>query len=480
MLRLWNSTALLLCALICVSCGFVDLRPIGYSVQPDKSDSLLVDSHTPVIVKFNTEMEKNDVEKILQVTSDTEVITGDFSWNGNELYFTPVPGWTAGIRYTLSLLGTIRSVDGRELRVERFISFYAINKNGPPVLEWHYPSNGASTGTGDVALEFHFSRSMDRLTVESALTVESIGNKIFEWSDNDKKLKVTADKAFAPWTSYRWNLRDSAKGADGVPLPKTYSGYFTTDMDKTLPQVVSVFPVLRENGSWFPTGTGIETGLAPGQGIAVEFNKPMGDNVLRSIRFEPSLTGRAEMLSEKSIVYIFTKDPEPETMYTLIVSADTRDSEGLKTGVDYKINFIPDVPFMNVSSFFTYGAADKTSFKENISSNTAMPVRIEPVIGELFFSISFSLPFSIEEKQNAALKITLSPFFPKTLAPVALQYVSWFSDDSLNMCWEGLKPGNSETPHYYKLTIPGGRNGINNGRGMYMKEDIDIYLEAVK
>ena len=480
MFHLWNNTAPLLCALICVSCGFVDLRPIGYSVVPDKPDSLLIDSHTPVIVKFNTEMEKNDAEKILQVTSDTGVITGDFSWNGNELYFTPVPGWTAGIRYTLSLLGTIRSVDGRELRVERFISFYAINKNEPPVLEWHYPSVGASTGTGDASLEFHFSRSMNRLTVESALTVESIGNKIFEWSDNDKKLKVTAEKSLAPWTSYRWNLRDSAKSADGVPLPKTYSSYFTTDLDKTLPRVVNVFPVLYDDGSWFPTGANIETGLASKQGIAVEFNKPMGDNVLRSIRFEPSLTGRMELLSEKSIVYIFTKDPEPQTIYTLIVSADTRDSEGLKTGVDYKINFIPDIPFMDVLSFSANIAADNTSFKENISLNTAIPVRVDSVTGKLSFSIRFSLPFTTEEKQNTALKITLSPFFPKTLVPIALQYVSWFSsDDILNMRWEGLKAGNSETPHYYKLTIPGGRNGINNGMGMYMKEDITIYLEAV-
>ncbi len=476
MLRSLNSIVVLsLCAIICVSCGFLDLRPIGYSIEPDNPDSLLSDSHTPVILRFDTEMKKNDAEKILQVTSDTEVIDGDFSWSGNDLYFTPVPGWTAGVKYTLSLLGTMRSVDGRELRVERFISFYAINKNEPPLLEWNYPSYGASVGTGDVVFEFHFSCPMDRLTVESALTIESIGNKNFEWSDDDKKLRVTTDKAFTPWTSYRWNLKDSAKSADGVPLPKTYSGYFTTDMDQTLPRVVGVFPVLYSDGSWFPTGADIETRLAPGQGIAVEFNKPMGDNVLRSVRFEPSLTGRTELLSEKSIVYIFAKDPEPETTYTLIVSADTKDSEGLKTGVDYKINFIPDIPFLNVLSFFT----DSEKEINDASSNTVLPVSIVPPNGELFFSIGFSLPFSTEEKQNTAMKITLVPFFPRTLKPVALQYVKWFSDDDLNMCWKDLEASNGEIPHYYKLTIPGGRNGINNGRGMYMKEDVVIYLEAV-
>jgi len=477
MLRSWNSIITLsLCAIICASCGFLDLRPIEYSIEPDKPDSLLSDSHTPVILRFGTEMKQNDAEKILQVTSDTGVINGDFLWNGNDLYFTPVPEWTAGIKYTLSLLGIIRSVDGRELRVERFISFYAINKNEPPLLEWHNPSYGASIGTGDVVFEFHFSRPMDRLSVESALTIEGIGNKIFEWSDDDKKLRVTTDKAFTPWTSYRWNLRDSAKSADGVPLPKTYSGYFTTDEDQTLPRVVGVFPVLYSDGSWFPTGADIETRLEPGQGIAVEFNKPMGDNVLRSVRFEPSLTGRTELLSEKSIVYIFTKDPEPETTYTLIVSADTKDSEGLKTGIDYKINFKPDIPFLNVLSFFT----DSEKEINDVSSNTVLPVNITQATGEFAFYIGFSLPFSMEEKQNTAMKITLAPFFPRTLASAALKYVGWHSsDDSLYMCWEGLEAGNGEIPHYYKLTIPGGKSGINNGSGMYMKEDVVIYLEAI-
>ena len=70
MLRLWNSfTAVLLFALTAMSCGFVDLRPIGYVIEPDVTDSVLTDSYSPVIIKFDTEMEKYDVEKILQVTS---------------------------------------------------------------------------------------------------------------------------------------------------------------------------------------------------------------------------------------------------------------------------------------------------------------------------------------------------------------------------------------------------------------------------
>jgi len=477
----------LLCAIHMISCGFMDISQVGLKIEPNKTDSLLPELYSPVILQFDTAMVKNDAEGILQISSDYGVMNGDKFWKDNDLYFVPLSGWTAGVRYTLSLLGTIRAVDGRDLRLEHFVSFYAVNKNIPPALQWHYPPEGASTGTNNVILEFHFSRSMDRYTVESALVLEGISNKTFEWLEDDQILKVIPEKSLSPWTSYRWNLRDSAKSIDGVPLPKSYSGFFTTDLDQTLPIVTDVHPVQFESGCWYPTGADITTGLRHGQGIAVCFNKPMGENVLRSLRFEPSLSGRTEMLSENSIVYIFTRDPEPETIYTLIVSGDTRDTEGLKIGSDYRTNFTPDIPLLNVVSFSVYDSSvlgnssdDPITVLNNFSAVNEFPVFVNPATGEIFFSIYFSLPFGVEDKLNNAQKIMLVPFFPRTLSPVALQKVYWISDDRLFMRWEGLNAGDDEGAHYYKLIIPGGRGGITSGAGFYMKEDLIIYLEAVQ
>jgi hypothetical protein len=458
------------------SCGFIDLRLIELKIEPDKTDSILPEAYSPVILKFDTEMQKEDTEGIMQITSDIGSVRGDKYWKDNDLYFVPVQGWTAGVRYTLSLLGSIRSADGREMRIERFVSFYAINKNSPPVLEQYSPADGSSIGVKPAVFEFNFSRSMNKQTVESALTIDGIGNKTFEWADDDKTLKVIPDKTLSVWTMYKWNIKDSAKSVDGVPLPKTYSGYFTTDLDQTLPQVTSVYPVLFADGCWYPSGTSLETGLRSGHGIAVSFNKPMGENVLRSLRFEPSLSGRAEMLSENSIVYIFTKDPEPETIFTLIVSGDTRDSEGLKTGSEYRTNFSVDIPYLNILTV----TADRNQQIDNFSAmNNVLPVYVDQGTGLLTLSIHFSLMFGLEEKQNTPQKITLSPFFPRTLPPSALRYVHWISDDRLFLQWEGLKAGD-EVSHYYKLTIPGGKGGINSDTGIFMKEDFILYLEAIK
>ena len=492
MFRYWNKAPILLCVILFISCEyidlsqidlsqidllqFVDLRPIGIEIEPDKTDSLLTDLYSPVIIKFDTEMQKDEVEGIMQINSDIGSVRGDKHWEENNFYFVPVQGWTAGTRYTLSLLGTFRSVDKREMRIDRFISFYAINKNSPPLLERHAPANGSSIGTNNVVFEFHFSRSMEKHTVESALTLEGIGNKTFEWLNDDKTLKITPDKSLSPWIMYKWNLKDSAKSIDGVPLPKTYSGYFTTDLDQTLPKVTSVYPVIFADGCWYPTGTNLESGLCSGQGIAVSFNKPMGENILRSLRFEPSLTGRVEMLSDKSIVYIFTKNPDPETTYTLIVSGDTKDGIGLKIGSDYRLNFNVDIPYLSVLSITSTNGQSMENFSP---TNNVFPVHVAQGTGQITLSIHFSLIFSLEEKQNTPQKISLLFFFPKFIQPIALRSIQWASDDRLFMQWEGLTVGD-DIPHYYKLTIPGGKNGIVSDSGFFMKEDLVIYLEAIK
>jgi len=476
MFQLRNKLLLLLCAITVSSCGFIDLRPIGISITPETGDSVLQDYYTPVIIRFDTKMEKYETEAILQVNSDLGTVNGDKFWKENDLYFVPVQGWTAGVRYTLNFSGTIQTADGRESRIERYVSFYAVNKNPPPFLDRHNPLNGSSAAVNNPVFEFYFSRSMDRHSVESALVIEGISNKTFEWLDEDKIFKVIPDKALSPWTMYRWNIKDSAKSADGVPLPKTYSGFFTTDIDKTLPHVTDVYPVLFSNGCWYPAGINLETGLFPGYGIAVSFNKPMGESALRSIRFEPSLTGRTECLSENSVVYIFTRDPEPQTVFTLIVSGETKDSEGLKIGNDYKINFTADIPYLNITSISADNSAEIFSLTD---ADNFIRVNVSPGTGQLLLSINFSLMFGVEEKQNAPQRITLSAFFPKYLKPIAVQYVDWISADRLCMRWEGLTPSD-EVPHYYKLVIPGGKGGISAGAGIFMKEDFIIYLEAVK
>jgi hypothetical protein len=449
-------------------------------------DEVLPGDYSPVLIAFDTEMRESETEQAVQINAEEGPLEGDFFWEGTRLLFIPLEGWKPGIRYTLSLSGTVYSRDGRELRLDSQIPFYALFRSLPPLLESFSPADGASVevrAAGETAVEFRFSRPMDRFSVELALTLEGLGERSFDWTDDDRCLRVIPAKALSPWTVYRWTIGAKAQSREGVPLAKSYSARFCTDRDRTFLCVQRVFPLLRSGARWFPAGTDLNAGLGPEQGIGIEFNKPLGDKLPSSIRIDPSLPGRIETISETDFVFIPDRDPEPETDYTLIISADLRDAGGLRMGAEYTRNFRADIPFLRIISLDVEGLPplepEELSGDGRIGGPLKAPVDMTGG-GVLRYSIRFSLPFTEAAKREAAFRITLSPFFPGTLEPIALRSLTWLSADLLRMEWEGLAPGTAEEAHYYKLNLPGGKGGIGSGGGMYLREDKFLYLEAVK
>ncbi|MDR1899257.1 MAG: Ig-like domain-containing protein [Treponema sp.] len=481
----------LLCGLIfsALSCGFADLRPVGVRIFPEKMNTILDGEYSPLSVGFDTAMEKAGAEGILQVMYGGGTVEGDLSWTGNSLYFRPVSGWRPGTRYTLTLSGTLYSLDGRELRLDTQIPFYALSRSPAPLLESWYPPEGASVGTAPEdhnRMEFFFSLPMDRMSTEAALVLEGMGKKKYEWQDDDRRLLILPESSFSPWKVYRWSIGTEAKSRQGVSLARAAAARFSTDLDRLFPAVLRVRPLINSGGRWLPTGETVEKGLGPGQGIGVDFNKPVGENVLRAIRLEPSLPGRTERLSPSGVVFIPDRDPAPETFYTLIVSGDVRDEGGLSMGADYALGFIADIPFLRVLSV-TVEKAGSPIITPSEAGNAAAPGENGGVLrapvdeangGVLRFTIRFSLPFDTAAKLDAGFRVSLETFFPKSLKPVSLRYVNWLSDDLMRMEWEGLIPGIPGEAHYYRLLVPGGRGGIGSGGGMYLEENQFLFLEA--
>jgi hypothetical protein len=451
-------------------------------------NEILPGQYSPAALEFDTEMIRSSVETALQINAETGSVTGDYSWEGNRLRFVPLGGWKPGIRYTLLLTGTVYSQDGRELRLDRYIPFYALFRALHPLVESFSPSDGASVepgAAGGCAVELRFSRPMNRTSVETAFTMEGLGDRSFVWEDNDRLLRVMAGKALVPWTLYHWSLGAGASSRDGVSLAKIFSARFCTDGDRVFPQVQNVFPLIQSGSGWLPLSGSMAAGLGPGQAIAIEFNKTPEENVSGHIRFEPAFSGRFEKIADRTVIFIPDRDGEPETAYTLTVSGGLKDAAGLKMGADYTLNFKTDIPFLRILSLTVDGVSplEPDDLRgSSLGDPLETPVDIAEE-GALRLTIHFSLPLTEATKQDVPFLVSLSPFFPGTLPPIALRSVSWLSGSGagcrLRLEWVGLKPGAAGERSYYKLTFPGGKGGIGSGSGMFLREDKFLYLEAI-
>ncbi|MDR2029553.1 MAG: Ig-like domain-containing protein [Treponema sp.] len=474
------------------SCAVIDLRPIGVRTVPGEPYEILEDYHTPLALIFDTEMEKTTAQAVISVSFTGGVVEGDLRWQGNTLFFTPAAGWTAGRRYTLGLTGEVYSTDGRELRIAQYLPFFAVSRAELPRLDSFTPADGASVGVtaeegGAVILGF--SLPMDRRSVEEGFSLDGTGEKRFDWDGDDRTLRISAGQPLSPWTTYHWSL-DQALSREGAPLAKPVSAQFTTDLDRSYPVVLEVFPLLRSDPPeasspgaglflpWVRTGADMEQGLGSGQGIGVRFNKPMDEESMRkAIRLEPSLSGTVEIVSPDSLVYVPDRDPDAETRYTLIVSGDTRDKSGLRVGEDFICYFTPDIPFLRIPALSVNGQSPLAMDEGDTPRYYAFP--LEGITAITGITLEFSLPFSQEAMVAAVLEISLDPWFPASLGQAVLKAAVWSSENTLFMEWEGLEPGTPEEPHFYQLTIPGGKSGVANGRGSFIKDTQSIYLEVL-
>ncbi|MDR0586964.1 MAG: Ig-like domain-containing protein, partial [Treponema sp.] len=459
---------------------FVDLRPIGYVSFPGGAGTILPEKNTAVGIRFDTDMDRTETQKAFSVNRDGIPVKGDIFWNGRELCFIPVEGWQPGLCYMLSLDGTIFALDGREARSALYVPFYALSPAELPRLVSFSPEDGGSTGVSPAEgalLRLNFSVPMDRLSVEDALNINGLGECENVWLDDDRTLEVVPENNLSPWTVYRWTLTTAALSREGAPLAKEAGASFVTDADRILPCVIEVSPLVRADPAtglyWQKTGREMEDGLGSGQAIGIVFNKAMADSVLQAIRFEPALAGRSEWWTDKAVVFVPDRDPEPETAYTLVVSK-TADRSGLAMENERRFYFTPDIPYLKILSLAAGGPV--LAAPENgglCSAPVAMPD------GIIALSVRFSHPFTVDARAAAVLALRLEPYFPGVLLQPGLRSAHWWSDDTLVLDWEGAEPGVDGEAHYYRLVFPGGRGGIADGKGSYLREDYRFILEAL-
>jgi hypothetical protein len=471
---------------LAASCAFADIRPLSYTTEPSAQNAVLGDTRRAVSLHFETEMRRAETEKAFSVLSREGAVEGDLVWRARTLEFHPAGGWIPGIRYTLCARGTVFSLDGREERLDTIVHFYALSADSAPRIESYTPRDGDSVGVTPeegARLCLLFSRDMDRASVEEALSVAGLSDMLFVWR-GARELELTSAKKLVPWTAYRWTLGKGAKSAEGIPVSAPESGTFITGADSARPAVRRVYPALRgERGDgaylWLDSGASIEDGLDFDQAAAVEFSKPMDEAQGSSIiTVEPSLGGRVEWISSTTLVFISGRPPEAGRRYLLRVRADTKDRFGLALGEEYQTAFTAAIPALRVLAVSASGLS--TSFLEDaaLRSGAVLTPRVHAGEKSVTLQIQFSASFDTAAQMAAAEQITLTPLYPPGLGWTETRWINW-SGKILEFDFEGVMPGKTGAPHFYKLTIPGGAAGVHTGGGQLLPETLTLYLEAL-
>ncbi|MDR1231233.1 MAG: Ig-like domain-containing protein [Spirochaetaceae bacterium] len=467
-----------LAVVVLAACGLVDLRPIGVEIAADGAGSALASHHSPVKIVFDCGMAKAETESVVSVKSirgNTEI---DRRWEANALVLTPVQGWSPGIVYTVSLSGVIRATDGREERIAEYAAFQYGTAQDIPFVVSFYPADGAKTGVSEEAGAFvrlFFSQPMDRSSVQDAFVLNGFSDKEYTWNDERTAFTVTNKKKIAPLESYTWTLAATAKSATGFLLDREISAQWTSDAETAKPAVFRVYPVAKKedaNGvEWQETGNPIEKGFGYGEAVKIAFTKKMDTASLKnSVRFEPAISGITEIINSSNIVFIPERDPIVDTYYAMTVSGEAKDETGLTMGENYTVHFTPDIVYLE---------AEIKVFDEPVVNGGAVTIEFDSDEEEVSILMTFNQVFLGENQIDCVNQIKFSKVFPADAPVPVLIYADWTSDKMFAQIWSKLSDQKEHShPHYYKCVIPGGQNGITNGKGAYLKEDIVFYINV--
>jgi hypothetical protein len=502
-----SSLAALAVLSACLSaCQLVNLNQLSWTTYPDGHDALL-GAATPVWIEFSQPLEKTGAELLFKVLSPTGCVSGDLSWQGNRLVFTPRGAYEPGVRYVLSFSGEVLTDDGRRFNVSKAVPFFSVTSGLPARLDASDPASGGLVGSA-AALSFTFTKSMNTtLSVADYFSLSPRADFSVEWQNDGTRLVVRPLGRWIPLALYDWTISTGLRDADGIALVREYEGSFLVQNPAApAPVIASVRPALNSAEEGYPpagaaltAGGRLDDWLSWRDAIRIEFSVPAlpaADDPARidfatlqkAFRLSPSVPGSLRCVKTadgRDECFVFAPDPGQrflmDTVYHLTVTRDLANVEGAAMQGDFEVWFTPDIPAICVDqivvSNVNFNDVNLTVGKESFNSYIPLDASVLAGYSPDYYTVRFNSDFQIApaDVYDVADQIELTRIFPESGGPYEKRNAALLpgSPPGVTVAYWGVPSANGTV---FRLTVKGGPGGVVDSRGSYLPQDVFIYL----
>jgi hypothetical protein len=477
-LRTSRTAAVITAAFLLVSCGFVSFEGIAVTSYPGFKDQVIAAGEA-ITVDFSIPPDRLSAERLLRVTTPEGAASGDFTWSGNRVSFTPRPGLPLGRRILLSFSGTLEAADGRTFSVNVQVPFFVGTAALPPRLTDHSPADAAIVGTNE-PIVLTFSERIDANSFALNFSLSPSLEYDLQWNAGGTIVTVSPRVQWSALVLYTWEVGAETKSAAGVLIDDSNEGTFLVQQDGTAPSITRTQPATFQNGAFTPVDSPLSAALQKRDCILLTFSEDVPlDSLSAAFSLNPSVQGYFARISAGLFAYVPQSDYVMNRTYCLRISTDLEDLSGNRIAAEYAEWFVPGIPVQAVTQIIASGVPPVTILAFN--SPTAVDVILDDIPGdeELPFTIDFQEPFADNEcKARVPGAIRCEKFFPNTGSDPSLMSVSWTGDYRLTVTFSGLVKSTLPILNYYKLIIPGGASGIPNGSGSFLEEDVWVLIIA--
>lgn len=320
---------------LAICCGSWLLPPL---------EVLSVSTEGDLKIDFSAPPTPASIRKAFSMTEDGADLSGDFGFQGKRVVYYPVNGLREGREYFV-LIGTeAEDEKGNSLEREFRYRFHTKKDTEGPLVIRMEPADESILTLPPETISLRFSKPVDPASFGEALRISPSLEHLLRWDTDGAGVEIVPLQPLDEGTRYTLTITTALMDRSRNTMLLPYSATFLYGPDQEPP----VFSLEWEN----PGGLrGSLKAESPNRGIAGDaefsliFNKRIAvESVPGFLEIDPSLgmSFTPDLRSRDRGKIVFSRRPEWNKPYTLIVKQGIADSLGNKTRSDIRFPLLFD------------------------------------------------------------------------------------------------------------------------------------------
>jgi len=450
-------------------------RPRVVSVTPGR-DITTVLPDARVVIAFSKKMDTVKTNTEFSLSSSSGSIDGYFAWDedGKTLTFTPKTYISMAEKYTIRVTESAEDADGNDLDEEFLSTFYTGGDLGLPRVVSYTPDANSTGNPENGTVSITFSEPVLMSSVYNGISVSPAVEGSFTISPDGTSVVFTPRYGFSFGVTYTVDVSGSVKDEAGNPLLTPLTFRFTVGDDFTKPLVTAyqnTIPALALDENL------IVNGAEKDRSITLDFSEDILTEELESaVSISPSVpfyistsTVTSGGVTFTRGVINFTENLQCEETYTLRINSVITDLQNNQLDHDYRFVFITDGAGSVTPVVTQIGDIDNGDNSIDVWAPGDIPVLDGEKSGLTGLYDDIGIEFSAVINPST-LVVQIEIVAGQGGIPSVVN-IDWPS--SVTPQFTRVKFGLYQVVegNTYRVTVKGGKNGLKDSLGNYMKED---------
>ncbi len=494
---------ILACAILC-TCGgsleetlpgLFDYDTFAVASCSPLSNERGVSADGSILVIFNADADKSDVEKNFSLSSDSGRVEGAFAWLSQRAFrFTPRYQLAVAQRYTIGIPRGVRDASGNPMSADFVSDFYvgtSFERPGVVASQPRYSPGGVIIDPDNpldpniAAMErviIDFSKPMNRMKTERAFGISPDCPGYFEASPDTRLIyRFTASPEYG--RQYRVLVDSSAEDGSGVTLARDFSLVFNVGNDATPPMVAGI----HDGTPPYWNKDTIKHGIEKNAFFRVDFSEDIDKaSCEEAFSLTPAVSGVFSWTGNSTMIFTPSSPLESEAVYQITIGTGAADLHGLHLDEPYALWVMIDgEQSRHVTTGQVRGSNDDAAYTELFSGwpeSSAWPYLIDMggginqgyCITIRFLRAGLPVPMNTYSIFSNCMLEGFGPRDPGVDDP-AVGDISWQDPHTVKIRLTGLSNRLIPAPHppvLYRLTVVGGTGGVKDTLGNTMARDL--------